>query len=335
VWNEPNLALFLNPQYDSKGRLYSPRLYRDLVNAVADAVHHVSAENVVVAGETAPYGGTNDRTRMPPLTFMRSLLCLSKRLTSNCTAKTHFDVWSTHPYTWGPPTTEAYSSNDVAMGDLPEMQSVLRAGIRVHHVVSSTPSVPFWVTEISWDTRGPDWKAVPLSLHARWTAEALYRMSRAGVSRVYWWMLRDQPFPASRFQSGFYFCGAPGLFDESICGLAGSPGDAPKSRSLQSFRFPFVAFASNGRITVWGRVPPDVAASLVTIQRQTSSGWKDVTTVTVGGNGIFQKLWSSSSTSGYLRATLPAPSEASERFSLTRPASHRYPPFGCGDNLPC
>ena len=48
VWNEPNLSLYMSP--------VSASTYRDMVNAVADAVHAIDTRNLVVAGGLDPYG---------------------------------------------------------------------------------------------------------------------------------------------------------------------------------------------------------------------------------------------------------------------------------------
>ena len=85
VWNEPNLSIQLMPQREGE-KPVSPALYRDMVNAMAHAVHAVNSDNVVVAGGLAPFGGdTNDpsggsvpdQERIHPLEFMRDMLCMS------------------------------------------------------------------------------------------------------------------------------------------------------------------------------------------------------------------------------------------------------------------
>ncbi len=86
VWNEPNLSIQLVPQSED-GKAVSPDLYRAMVNAMAQAVHAVHRDNIVIAGGLAPFGGdindpsggkVPDQDRIHPLQFMRQMLCMSK-----------------------------------------------------------------------------------------------------------------------------------------------------------------------------------------------------------------------------------------------------------------
>ena len=128
------------------------------------------------------------------------------------------------------------------------MRALLTAAKRAGNIVS--PRAPqFWVTEFSWDSNPPDPKGVPSALHARWVAEALYRMWQAGVSTVIWFRLQDDPLRQSPYQSGFYTAG----------------GRA--KHSLEAFRFPFVALRTASGVSVWGRTPSGKSGS-VTVERQ-------------------------------------------------------------------
>jgi hypothetical protein len=206
AWNEPNGSFFLYPQR-SGTQLLSPDQYRRMVNAFAGAIHGVHPDNAVIAGALFPF--TVDRPgsqSIGPLSFMRSLFCLTTNLTPlpGC-EPVHFDVWSHHPYTSGGPTHAAGGSDSVSIPELPRMAELLRAAIRAGRVASSSP-VRLWVTEFSWDSNPPDPGGVPTRLLTRWVSEALYRMWRSGVSLVTWFKLRDdatlgRPNSAT-FQSG-------------------------------------------------------------------------------------------------------------------------------------
>jgi hypothetical protein len=276
IWNEPNRGYFLNPQMAS-GKPFAPLRYRLMVNAAAESIRTVPG-NVVVAGGLAPYGDSVNG-HLAPLPFMRAMLCMSKRRPARpvCDNKSSFDRWAHHAYACGGPTRHAYSPDNVAVADLPEMGALLRAAVRFNRVVHRGP-VGFWITEVAQDTKPPDRKGVGLRLHARWVAEALYRMWSAGVSLATWFPIRDRPLPDEHYQAGLYFANGN-----------------PKKLSLRAFLFPFAAYRRPGKIVVWGRTPPGARNRIVYIDRQTSSGgWFRAGTDRAGAAGIFSRTFRAS-----------------------------------------
>jgi Cellulase (glycosyl hydrolase family 5) len=303
VWNEPNLSLDLSPVKAST--------YRAMVNAVADAVHKVDPANVVVAGALEPVAHKKIKGRewssTKPLDFMRALLCLSKGAHPHavCANPVHFDVWSHHPYTHGGPFGKAKTPGDVMLGDLPKMRSVLKAGVRLHHVISKRP-VQFWVTEFGWDTHPPRPNAASLKLAARWTSESLYQMWRSGISLVTWYLLQDFPSP-SPLQSGLFFLG------DSLETARAKP-------TLTAFRFPFVAYGHKRSVSIWGR---DATSDtrVVTIQRRHGKNgkWRAIARVGSNDHGIFRaRLALKASKKDWLRAIAPG-SGKSLAFALKAP----------------
>lgn len=317
AWNEPNLVFYLNPQFTG-GAPSSPALYRILLNAFADAVHGVKPGNLVVAGGLAPFTQLDVKNRgVGPLTFMRSLLCVSRKLTPTCSARARFDVWSHHPYTSGGPTHTAYRADDVSLGDLPEMKAVLDAAYRLRRIQSRRRPL-FWVTEFSWESKPPDPRGVPTALHTRWVSEGLYRMWKAGVTLVTWFRLTDEPYPKSPYQSGLYYRDAD--------------GDAGRAKpALLAFRFPFVAFREKGgAVLVWGRTPSSRALSVL-VEQYDGFGWRRVAVLRANRYGIFTKRLPLAGR-GPLRAVqLPGGGErreVSRGFSLTVPPDRVVRPFG-------
>jgi hypothetical protein len=318
MWNEPNLPHFLRPQYarvHGKRTLVSAGWYRRLLNAGAREVHAVDPTNRVIGGETAPFGHS---TNPSPKVFLRKLLCVSTSGAPTCKTKIEADIWATHPYTSGSPWHHAFSANDISFGDLGEWQRLVRAAAHAGHFSnpggSVRKSIRFWDTEMSWDTKPPDPAAVPIKLHARWTAEALYRTWVFGIEALIWLQLRDYPHKYT-YESGLYY------YENSQTQI-----NKPKL-SQRAFRFPFVAYASHGRIKVWGRTPESDAKS-VEIQRKTSSGWSTLRHLHSGSKGIFVSSWSSSDRTHSYRAKLQGTRLASVPFSLHRPADRFVNPFG-------
>jgi hypothetical protein len=278
--NEPNLDFFFQPQFLG-GKPVSPRLYRPIINRFYAAVKAVHRSNVVIAAGLAPFGypGFN----VAPLVFTRKLLCMRGRrhpqpTRGGCEGGVHFDVFSIHPYTEGGPTHHALSPDNVSLGDLPELQRLLRAADRAGRIRGEFRHTPLWITEFGWDSKPPDPGGLPLRLEARWTAEAIYRAWRAGVSHFYWYALRDEPRGNLRFdqtvQQGLYFRGRT------------VSQDRPKRVLLQAFRFPFVALLRPHGFLFWGRTPDSEGGS-VRLEVWNGRNWRRAATVRANGSGIF------------------------------------------------
>ncbi len=332
IWNEPNLSSFLNPQMANR-KAFAPSWYRSMLNAAADALHAVNTTNVVIGGETAPFGVVNaSRGATMPLVFMEKVLCVSEKKVRNaktkkvtytyksaCKTKTKFDIWSHHPYTEGGPTTKAKIHGNVSLGNMDEIRAVLNKAIKANHVVSAQ-KVRLWVTEFSWDSKPPDPNGVPVSLETRWVAQALYQMWSSGVSLVNWFILRDQPLATSPWQSGLYFAGSDGISSDSAKPV------------LRAFRFPFVALPRTSKkkssVLLWGRTPTSSAGSVL-IERKSGSKWKHVKTLNANSYGIFKVSIPKPANTLYLRARLSDGSDQSAEFSLIAPKRSRaYCVFG-------
>jgi hypothetical protein len=286
-----------------------------MLNAFAAAIHAVHSDNLVVSAGLAPFRDNSTPVLQQskdwgPLSFMRSLLCISKTLKPTCNEKTSFDVWATHPYTSGNPLHHAVLPNDVSLGDLPKMRRVLNAAITAHHI-SSRHAVQFWVTEFSWDSSPPDPCSPPLSLLSRWIPEALYRMWANGVSLVVWFQLEDL---LGLYQGGFYF------YDKDFAKAKAKP-------TLEGFRFPFVALRRGKGVYMWARTPTSRPAR-VSIEQQLRAGgpWRRVGAVSAGRYGIAERVLGTSPVGRY-RARFSR-RETSLPFSIKAPPDHFYNPFG-------
>jgi hypothetical protein len=318
----------------SKKKAFAPVLYRSMLNAAANALHAVHSNNIVIGGETAPFGVSSaTRTATKPLVFMEKVLCIAEKKVRNprtkktsivyksaCKTKTKVDVWSHHPYTEGGPTKKAALPGNVTLGNMDEMRDVLNAAIKAHHIVSNK-KVRLWITEFSWDSKPPDPKGVPISLETRWVSQALYEAWNSGVSLVNWFILRDQPLATSYFQSGLYWVGS---------------GDISSDRAkpvLRAFRFPFVALPQTSTRTstvlLWGRTPTSKAGRVL-IERKSGSKWKRVKTLKANRYGIFKSSIRKPAKTTQLRARLANGSDQSVGFSLAAPkrSSRAYCNFG-------
>jgi hypothetical protein len=314
IWNEPNISLYFLPQI-SDGKLVSPDLYRNLVNAAAEAIHAVRRDNVVIAGSTAPFRDTTPNVQAidgdwGPLKFMRRLLCIDDSGKATCGDTVSFDVWATHPYTSGGPTHHAALPYDVSLGDLSKMTSALRAAERAGHLKTNSGRSRFWVNEFSWDSSPPDKCSPPMSLLNRWIPEAFYRMWASGVDMIAWFLLMDQP-RNSPYQSGLYF-GASRL------------ASAKPKPFFQGFRFPFVALRRGPGVYVWAHTPFGRRAS-ITVQQSVKRHWKNVAKLRTDRYGIAQAILRVTP-KGQFRALMGR--EKSLPFSMRVPPDRFFNPFG-------
>jgi hypothetical protein len=139
-----------------------------------------------------------------------------------------------------------------------------------------------------------------------------------GVRLAVWFQIRDdipdpgQPFSDS-FQSGLFF-------------NSGSTPTTDKPKlSLESFRFPFVAYRKGkGSVLVWGRTPLSRPGT-VTIEQKNGKRFKRLKKLRANAFGIFSKTLRTGGR-GDLRAGLGH--EKSVPFSLTVPRDRPGNPFG-------
>jgi hypothetical protein len=275
-WNEPNLSLYLSPQWTRSGAGWapaSPGIYRSLLNAFYRAVKHVSSSNFVVTAGTAPYGDPPGGQRMPPVAFDRTLFCLrdNARLSPvSCPDPPRLDALSHHPYGIKGPLWHALNPDDAAVPDLDKMARVLHAAEHAGHVLPAGHK-QLWVTEISWDSSPPDPNGVPVAEQARWLEQSLYVLWRQGVSTVLWLQIVDSPpVPSygSTYQAGLYY-------------LSGAPKPA-----AEAYRFPFVTRRLNhGRIQAWGRAP---RGGELAIEEQRRGRWVVLRRMLVRTDQVFQ-----------------------------------------------
>ncbi|MDX6602263.1 MAG: hypothetical protein QOF13_1465 [Solirubrobacterales bacterium] len=318
--NEPNLTLFFYPQFDTSGKSLSPALYRALINAFYGAVKAVNPTNLVLAAGLGPteLRGYN----IGPMKFARELLCMKgtakpKPIKGQCKEGVHFDIFDIHPYTTGGPTHEG-RANDVQMGDLGKLQTLLKAADRAGRIQGAFKRTPLWITEFSWDSSPPDPGGLPMKILTQWASEAFHEAWANGVTRFFWYGLHDDPFgPNSSLsaQGGLYFRGDT---------LA---ADQPKE-VLVSFHFPFVAFARKQGLEFWGRTP-NSGAGPVQLQIFSGGSWRKLKLVEADKVGIFKGTVATRygrGKRGAVRALHGG--QQSVPFPMKRVGDFRHPPFG-------
>ncbi len=272
IWNEENLPLDLTaPNVVAE--------YRDLLGAAYDSIKAVHPDSLIATGGLAPVSYLAPLS-ISPLKFAAELLCLRRvgtsfRRSGPCPHPARFDIFAMHPYTVAAtPTKHAYRYDDVLVGDMGKIASVVRAADKLHTVAPRTRH-QIWVTEWGWFTNPPN-KTIgdSYSRAGRYVAYAMYEMWHSGVSLVVWLNVADQP--SSTASNAFFFNGG---------GLYAYSGRAKPS--LHAFAFPLVAGVSGGRGFAWGRAPVSRRVRVV-VERAAGRGWKQVARALTGSDGVFE-----------------------------------------------
>jgi hypothetical protein len=229
LWNEPNLAKYLAPQW-SRGRLAGAARYRQMLNAAFAGLRRAGRRARLVTGGTAPYGDPDPGgARVMPVRFWRGVL----------QRRVRFDILAHHPYAVRGPRAHALNSGDVAVPDMGKLTRLVRQGTRSGKVLPRGRK-RFWVTEMSWDSSPPDPNGIPAARHAAWLADAFYVLWKQGVDSVFWFQVRDAaPVPTydATHQSGIYL------------------RDGTPKLAQRAFAFPFACRRAGSRTLVWTRAP--------------------------------------------------------------------------------
>lgn len=298
IWNEPNLARFLQPQV-SGGKLVSPALYRDLFLAGRDGIRAGGeASAPVLFGELAPVGGAADG-RTYPLTFLRSAFCLSTKdkFDKRC-ARLSLDGVAHHPYQF---TGGKLNKNDVTYRVMSRLVSFLDRAAKAKAI---NAKVPIYYTEFGIQSY-PD-KTFGVSPQRQYEIRARAERDAYSNSRIRGfsqYLLTDDD-DVGGFQTGLVYANGKTKpsFDAFRLVLDAKPTGSGKRKKL----------------SLWGLVRPATGKTTVVIERKTGkkfSTWKKVRTKS---NGAFTTTDSYRSKAQYrYRWTSPS-------GKLTSPAVRPY-----------
>ena len=293
VWNEPNQAAWLSPQWvrvDGRWEEASPRLYRELLDAAWEALQATGhGDDTILIGETAPKGLRDNRgeTRsIDAFRFLRRLYCVDDTLqvlrgreatAQGCPTENQLDAfpaqhpalfratgYAHHPYELlfapdTPPSWEDWAT----LGNLDELQLYLRRfSLRYRQ---GDRSLPLYLTEFGYQTNPPDRFGVSWREQADFLAHAEFIAYRnPGVRALAQFLLVDGGEPVSRtFQTG----------------LRTDGGRAKPS--LRGYRFPIhVAPGRRGRVRVFGLARPAAgdARPRYAIEVRRGGRWRRVAT---------------------------------------------------------
>ncbi len=191
VWNEPNLQLFLTPQYVGK-TIVGPANYAKLYKAAYAGIKSGSPLSKVAIGETSARG------RDKPLAGVSASVApgtFAKYLAKVPGLK--FDAWAHHPYPTSPnlPPTQRVRYPNVTLSTLPAFEKSLKT---LFH-----RSVPVWITEYGHETKPPDPHGVSYAVQAKYAVQAMtIAKNDPNVQMFIWFVFHDST--GNPWQSGLY-----------------------------------------------------------------------------------------------------------------------------------
>jgi hypothetical protein len=191
VWNEPNLQLFLTPQYAGK-KIVGPANYAKLFKAAYAGIKAGNRLSKVAIGETSARG------RDKPLAGVSASVApgtFAKYLAKVPGLK--FDAWAHHPYPTSPnlPPTQKVRYPNVTLSTLPTFEKNLKAYFH--------RSVPVWITEYGHETKPPDPHGVSYATQAKYAVQALNIAKKdPNVQMFIWFVFHDSA--GNPWQSGLY-----------------------------------------------------------------------------------------------------------------------------------
>jgi hypothetical protein len=291
LWNEPNLPLWLQPQFTCRARACTPaapHLYRRLVRAAEPAIRAADPGARVLIGALAP-SGQNPRSRnatMRPLTFLRALGCVDRRARRDrrgpCAGfrPAVADGIAYHPHgVRRAPDVPAPNRDDAGLVNLRRLESLLDAIQRtggLRNAGGRTRRFDLWLTEYGYQTNPPDrFVGVAPAQQAKWLQQGAYMAWRdPRVRNMTQYVWRDERIGANGagWQSGLRFS-----------------DDRPKP-ALRGFPQPFWADQTLARraARLWGQVRPG-GSHAVSVQRRSpgSARWTTIRRLRTDGRGVF------------------------------------------------
>lgn len=337
IYNEPNIGGWTTPQWVKvRGREVeaSPAIYRRMLDAAWGALIATGhRHDTILVGETAAYGagrkGYGDS--MDPLTFVRSLYCLSPRYAPlsgraanavGCPAQGKWlaftrahpglfyaSGWAHHPYDFvHPPSFRRRDANSASLSGIGRLEQGLDRAFRAYHKAAG---VPIYVTEWGVQSRGPNpFIKFSQAQQAEYLNQGEYMAFRNPRVRSFAQFLLVDDAPNTQYPAGTRAYWS--TFDSGLL-LHGSLTPKP---AYYAFELPlWLPHPRHGKhVYVWAQIRPTTAARVGTLQFRAhgAKAWKDLETVTGAGP------------EGYLGTHLSLPSPGSLRLRWSRAGQTLY-----------
>jgi Cellulase (glycosyl hydrolase family 5) len=194
IWNEPNLNLFLTPQFNSAGRSVAPANYARLYAAGYAGIKAGSPRAKVGIGETSARG--RDR-KVAGLSDTHSPGKFAE-LVARANPRLKFDAWTHHPYPFNPNSkpTQVVKWPNVSLASLPRFHENLQKWFR-------RKKADIWVTEYGHQTKPPDQFGISYTKQTQYIAQSIAMVRKLPYVPMFIWFVYqdDQGQP---WESGLY-----------------------------------------------------------------------------------------------------------------------------------
>ncbi len=193
VWNEPNLQLFLAPQFNARGQSVAPANYAKLYAAAYAGIKGGNPTAQIAIGETSARGSDRPQGIRPthsPGKFAELVAKANPRL--------KFAAWAHHPYPSTPNLRpgQIVKWPNVSLTSLPRFQDNLKRWFRQRN-----PQI--WVTEYGHQTRPQDSLGVSYAVQSAYIRQAISLAKRYPfVGMFIWFVYQDDQ--GQEWESGLY-----------------------------------------------------------------------------------------------------------------------------------
>jgi hypothetical protein len=186
LWNEGNLARYLSPQFDRRGKPVSPATYTAMVREAYPRIKAANPSATVIAGVTGPKSRT-DKSGLGTLDWIRALR----------TSKVRFDAYSQHIYPAAAPL--------IPNAPVPSWSSIPTL---LREVDGFRRGMPMYITEAGYTTGKTPFRTtagVGESTQASYLKQifGLKSVRSKRIPVVVWFNLEDNPnWPAGLVRTG-------------------------------------------------------------------------------------------------------------------------------------
>jgi hypothetical protein len=310
IWNEPNEAAYLTPQWSSSGKPVSGRIYRGLYQAGYAGLQAAGiAHPQVLFGETAPAGYDTVTSLLrsekakalthpvAPLAFMREALCLNAKYQKSGTCgELQMSGYAHHAYFPAAGPRYVWKQKDsVTIASLSRLSNALNLSARAHAIPGG---VPIYLTEFGVQSKPNKYEGVSAAKQTEYDAIAEHMAySNPRVAAFSQYLFKDDPISGRLTASGFV---------GFQTGLEYVNGE--HKPLYNGFPVPLTVTKRGHGFSLWGLIRPTagVTKATVLVKLRGAHGYRMLKTVTTNGAGYWSFNSSTKGTAWRVRWVSPA-----------------------------